>query len=96
MVLMNLLRPVAFKWESLCLQLGISQGDLNNISCNPMKIAGAPLSFLQDALYSWMQQSDDDRHTIAVLCEALRANAVGEEVLAGRVETELKAHKGII
>lgn len=91
---MNLLRQVASKWEILCLQLGVPQGDLNNIASNPMRFSGAPLTFLQDALYSWLQGRDDQR-TISALCTALRSDVVDEEVLSHEVERKLRAHKGL-
>lgn len=90
---MRVLDPVAYKWDVLCLQLGVSQGDLKNIAANAMRIPGAPKTFLQDALYAWLQQQND-QCTISALCTALQSDVVDEEVLSHEVEVKLKAHQG--
>ena len=90
---MNLLNPVAARWDIICLQLGVSQSDLNNISANPMKYHGAPKTYFQDALHAWLQKNPDTC-TISVLCGALRSESVGEVVLARNVETSLRARRG--
>lgn len=94
MTLMNLLDPVAFKWELLCLQLGVPLSDLKNIESNPMKFSGAPKTFLQDGLYIWLQQ-EPKQHTISVLCQALKEAVMDEEVLSKEIERKLKSRKGM-
>ena len=93
--LMNLLQPVAYRWNDLCLQLGVLQSDLNNIAANPMRMSGAPNTFLQDGLYIWLQK-EPASCTIPALCEALKSPAVDETALANEVEERLKRHKGQI
>ena len=91
--LMNDLTPVAHKWNFICLQLGVPQSTLVNIEAQPMRIAGAPLTFLQDGLFEWLRVGSDSC-TITLLCEALTAPSVDEAVLAAKVEESLKRKKG--
>lgn len=91
--LMRVLDPVAYKWDVLCLQLGVPEGDLKNIAANAMRIPGAPKTFLQDAIYTWLQQQND-QCTISSLCTALRSDVVDENVWSHEVEVKLKVHKG--
>ena len=91
-VLMNLLDSVAYKWDQLGIQLEVPYTDLKNIEANPMRMAGAPKTFLQDALYMWMQRGGD-MCTILALCEALKSESVDEEVLAAQVEQRLRSRR---
>ena len=92
--LMNLLRPVAHKWETLCVQLGVSMGDIKNIGANPMKFSGAPLTFLQDGLYVWLQNSPGPKRSISALCDVLKGPVISEVTLGVEVEKHLKGAKG--
>ena len=94
-VLMNLLRPMASRWDCLCLQLGVLQSDLNNISAQPSRIPGAPVTFLQDGLYAWLQQGHK-ACTITALCAALESPSVADLTLSGHVKIELRSHKGAL
>ena len=92
-LLVDLLIPIASKWDILCLQLGILQSTINNILADPLKLSGAPRSFLQGGLYAWLQRGLGVC-TITALCKALEAPSVAEFVLRNHVETKLKNHKG--
>ena len=93
---MNLLRPVAARWYVLCIQLGVSHGDLDNIAANPLKLAGAPLTFLQDGLYVWLQQDPPSKRTISALCDVLRSPVMDENRLCREVAESLnRRSKGI-
>ena len=77
--LMKELRDVAPKWLIFCPQLGIPMSEVHIIAANPMFLNGAPVTYLQAALYDWICH----RHpTLTVLCEALRSEVVGENALA--------------
>ena len=85
---MNLLDPVAHKWELLCLQLGVPQSDLSNIAADPMRLAGAPKTHLQDGLYVWIKKGGEDC-TVSALCGALEGPSVDEPVLASELKMKL-------
>lgn len=92
-MLMVLLRPVADRWDIFCLQLGVMHTELRLIAANPTRMAGAPLTFLQDSLYAWLHGANG-QCTISVLCDALRSEVVEEGVLSVTVEEKLKARRG--
>lgn len=85
---MNLLDPVAFKWDLLCLQLGVPQSDLNNIVADPMRLAGAPRTHLHDGLYVWIKKGGSNC-TVLALCDALEEASVDEPVLASELRMKL-------
>jgi len=91
--LVNDLAPVAHKWNFICLQLGVPQSTLVNIEAQPMRLTGAPQTYLQDGLFEWLRGRSSSR-TITDLCNALVAPSVGENVLAEKVEESLKRKKG--
>ena len=92
---MNALAPVASKWNPICLQLGVPYSKLLNIEAQPMRLSGAPRTFLQDGLYEWLQRSTGTR-TITSLCTALKEPSVGEPVVAIEVEETLRNHRGMV
>ena len=94
-VLTNLLQPMASRWDCLCLQLGVLQSDLNNISAQPSRSHGAPWTFLQDGLYAWLQQGHK-ACTITALCAALESPSVADLTLSGHVKIKLRSHKGAL
>jgi hypothetical protein len=57
-----------------------------------MKFHGAPVTFLQDALYVWLQHQH--QCTVSTLCAALRSDIVDEVVLSHDVESRLRARRG--
>ena len=87
---MNLLRPVAVKWELFCVQLGVPHTEVKLIAADPLKLVGGLLACFQHALSYWLQQP----RSISLLCDALRSEVIDEEVLATEVEAKLKARKG--
>lgn len=56
-----------------------------------MLMSGAPLSYMQEALYIWLQQKPPDKSwpTISHLCKALKTDVIDEDVLAADVEKAL-------
>ncbi len=87
--LMNVLEPVASKWDSICLQLGVPQSTLSNIQAKPTLLAGAPQTFLRSGLYEWMR-SGAETCTVSSLANALRTPSVNEVFLANEIEDTLR------
>lgn len=65
--------------------------ELNIIAAKPMLLHGAPISYLQDALYYWICQPQPMLNT---LCEALESAPVGESTLVPQFETNFWVHRG--
>lgn len=88
---MELLRPVAPKWNLLGLQLGIPMSEIQIIMAKPMLMTGAPLSYMQEALYIWLQQKPPDYPwpTISHLCKVLKSDVIDEDILASQVKEAL-------
>ncbi len=89
---MRLLRPVAAEWELLGVQVGVAPNELRIIKSKPLLLATAPLSFLQETLYVWLQQRPPERSwpTVRVLCDALKSELMGEKYdLADKARTTL-------
>ncbi len=73
-------------------QLGVSPGDLQTIKATPSNYATAPMSFLQDSLYLWLQQGPPNKYwpTVRELCDVLESEVIGEKCeLAENIRTEL-------
>ena len=89
--LVNELRGIAYKWMVFGQQLGLSMGELQNISASPMLLSGAPVTFLQQVLYVWLHFEPPTHSwpTITDLCESLSSPAVEEEVLGAQVRQRL-------
>ena len=88
---MEVLRPVAPKWNLLGLQLGIPMSEIQIVMAKPLLMSGAPLSYMQEALFIWLQQKPPDKPwpTISHLCTVLKTDVIDEDVLAAEVEKAL-------
>lgn len=86
-ILMKLLRPVSPKWNLLGPQLGIPMTEIQIIMAKPMLIPGAPLSYMQEALYVWLQQKPPNYSlpTVSQLCAALRTDVIDEAILSEEI-----------
>ena len=82
---MEELHCIAPKWQIFCVQLGVPNGELNVIAAKPLLLAGAPVTFLQDALDYWICKAHP---TLNILCEALKSKVVGESTLAVHFEAK--------
>ena len=87
---MKELRGIAPKWLVFCVQLGIPMSELNIIAANPMLLNGAPVTFLQAALYDWVCHRCPK---LSILCEALESELIGERALASQIEANFLGHR---
>ena len=95
--LLNLLQTYSYKWRDIGLTLGFLLSELNTISSMTKLFAGAPVSYLQEILFQWIQWPTADhpiRPTLETLCAALRSSLVGLGSLADKVEKEMKQSTG--
>ena len=54
------LRHHAASWRDIGRALGFKQGEMNNIRSNPMLIASAPNSYLEEMLTQWLEWAPGD------------------------------------
>ena len=95
-VLMNLMHNYSDKWQDIGLALGFALSELNVIGNTPSLFATAPVSYLRQLLYQWMQWPTNDhsiKPTLEALCTALRSSSVGLGCLSVTVEEEIKKSK---
>ena len=86
--LVNVLAPVAYKWEQLALQLGFEYDAVQNIKAKTSLIPGAPQSYLQDVLGLWLKHKPPTQEypTKSSLIQALQSESMDEMVLAKAVQ----------
>ena len=80
----------AAKWRFIGLNLGFSDGELNNIAATPAN--RTPLECLTDLLSQWLNRAppQHERATVDALMKALRSPTVREEVLAMELDEKMK------
>lgn len=91
--LIKLLRPVVSLWDILGVQLGVPQAEIQIIKAKPLLLAGAPLSFLQEMLYIWLQRKppEHDWPTVRQLCDTLEGDVLEANIVAENVKASFSS-----
>ena len=59
-ILCQQLRPCAAKWREIAQGLRFHPGEIDNIQADPMKMMGAPVSYMDAVLKVWMEKGPGD------------------------------------
>ena len=59
-ILCQQLRPCAAKWGEIAQGLRFHAGEIANIQADPMKLIGAPVSYMDAVLSVWMEKGPGD------------------------------------
>lgn len=88
-ILCQQLRPCAAKWREIAQGLRFHPGEIDNIQADPMKMMGAPVSYMDAVLSVWMNRcAGDDRGSTDVATLEELALAVSR-ANCGRIEHAL-------
>lgn len=66
--------------------------ELKIIEAKLTLFSGAPISYLQEALYYWICHHSNS--TLKTVCETLKSDVVGEENLGKQFEQRFWEHRG--
>ena len=87
--IMNCLRPIAFNWKSIGVQLGLSCGELNTIAAIPLLIPGGHAAYTEEVLSRWLKRAPFP--TLTDLCDAL--SAIGQKRIAHELKQQYQTEK---
>lgn len=80
-MLLNLLSPLAHKWDLLAVQLEFTYDEIENIRTKVALIPKAPQSYLQELIGLWLKRGPPK----SILSEALKSDSVMELEIVKRL-----------
>lgn len=92
-MLLNLLSPLAHKWDHIAVQLRFTYDEIENIRTKVVLIPRAPLSYLQELIGLWLKREPSKFQsypTKFTLSEALKSDSVMELEIAAKLKLFVK------